>query len=109
MHVVMDTGSSDFWVKSNFMTIPPNGDIYNTTLSTTAEPFDQTFGVSYATGSADGVVWLDTLSIDAGDGSLVITGNPIECAVDLGGPTNIFDGILGLSMVGIPYITSLRF
>jgi len=105
----MDTGSSDFWVKSNFMTIPPNSNIYNTTLSTTAEPFDQTFSIGYSSGSADGVVWLDTLSIDAGDGTLVITGNPIECAVDLGGATNILDGILGLSMVGTPYMTSLKF
>jgi len=104
----MDTGSEDFWVKSNFMTIPPNSNIYNTTLSTTAEPFDQTFNSAYSSGSAEGVVWLDTLSIDAGDGTLVITGNPIECAVNLGGATQDFDGILGLSMVGIPYVASLR-
>jgi hypothetical protein len=70
---------------------------YNASNSTTAEKWEgQSFGAAYGAGSTYGLVWQDTVYVDG----ILVSGNPIECAQNLG---QFFvdlpgvDGILGLS------------
>jgi hypothetical protein len=74
---------------------------YNATISTTSQPFTgQSFNIAYASGSVYGNVWLDDVSISGNEGTILITGNPIECAQVVGGAFSSLpavDGILGLN------------
>lgn len=59
---------------------------YNATKSSTATRFPgQSFNINYASGSVYGTVWQDVLWVDGNEGSIGVTGNPIECAQNVGG------------------------
>lgn len=72
-----------------------------TTSSTAVNSKTQSFNVNYASGSAYGVVWEDTVWIDGGV-SIGVTGNPVECAQNVGGDTlpalTAVDGLFGLNL-----------
>jgi hypothetical protein len=101
--VIFDTGSADFWLWSWQMaaSIRKNHRYYNATSSTTAGQFPgQSFNINYASGAAYGTVWFDTVWVDGSDGSIGVTGNPVECAQNVGGALPSLpavDGIMGLN------------
>lgn len=98
-------------------TITKGRKIYNATLSSESSRWNgQSFNVPYASGSAYGLVWQDTVWAD---GDIGIIGNPVECAQDVGGDnlkalTGV-DGIMGLntwindSELPVPQQTWLNF
>lgn len=75
--------------------------IYNATNSTTSTRYlGQSFDIAYAAGTVYGTVWEDTLWVDGSDGSIGVTGNPVECAQNIGGAFSSLpavDGIMGLN------------
>ncbi|KAG9231764.1 aspartic peptidase domain-containing protein [Amylocarpus encephaloides] len=100
-NIMFDTGSGDFWVWSWLMpqTLTNGRNVYNATKSSESDRLTgQSFNVNYAQGSAYGVVWQDTVTVN---GEYSIQGNPVECAQNVGG-TNLpgltgVDGIMGLN------------
>lgn len=78
-----------------------NHRIYNATNSTSAARYTgQSFNIAYASGSVYGTVWQDTVWIDGSDGSIGVSGNPVECAQNIGGAFSTLtavDGIMGLN------------
>lgn len=96
LYVIFDTGSGDFWLWSWQMpaSVRNNHRYYNATNSSTATIYPgQTFSVAYASGSAHGNVWQDVVWIDGLDGSIGVTGNPIECAQNVGGALTVLPAI----------------
>ncbi|CAG8973816.1 hypothetical protein HYALB_00005561 [Hymenoscyphus albidus] len=102
LQILFDTGSGDFWVWSWLMpeTITQGRRIYNASNSHASARWPgQSFNIPYASGSAYGLVYQDTVWADGLEFGL--TGTPVECAQDVGGDrlkqlTNV-DGIMGLN------------
>jgi len=103
LHLVFDTGSGDLWVWSWEMSTGTLGTHarYNATPSTTSEQYTgQSFNIAYASGTVYGNVWLDNMSVSGNEGTILVEGNPIECAQNVGGAFSTLpavDGILGLN------------
>jgi hypothetical protein len=85
------------WLMPQTLTAGRN--VYNGTKSTESARWNgQSFNVAYSRGSAYGLVWQDTVTVN---GEYPIVGNPVECAQNLGGDnlaalTGV-DGIMGLN------------
>jgi hypothetical protein len=74
---------------------------YNASASSSSSLMDgQSWGVSYGSSEAFGVVWSDTVIMDAGNQFFGVVGNPVECAQGVDTFFQDFtgiDGIMGLS------------
>uniref|UniRef100_A0A4W2HE09 Pregnancy-associated glycoprotein 1-like n=1 Tax=Bos indicus x Bos taurus TaxID=30522 RepID=A0A4W2HE09_BOBOX len=94
--VVFDTGSSDFWVPSDFCTSPDciTHVRFRQHQSSTFRPTNKTFSITYGSGRMRGVVVHDTVRI----GDLVSTDQPFGLSVsEYGFKDRAYDGILGLN------------
>ncbi|XP_061263757.1 pregnancy-associated glycoprotein 1-like [Bos javanicus] len=94
--VVFDTGSSDFWVPSDFCTSPDciTHVRFRQHQSSTFRPTNKTFSITYGSGRMRGVVVHDTVRI----GDLVSTDQPFGLSVsEYGFKGRAYDGILGLN------------
>ncbi|XP_019810032.2 pregnancy-associated glycoprotein 1-like [Bos indicus] len=94
--VVFDTGSSDFWVPSDFCTSPDciTHVRFRKRQSSTFRPTNKTFSITYGSGRMRGVVVHDTVRI----GDLVSTDQPFGLSVsEYGFKGRVYDGILGLN------------
>uniref|UniRef100_A0A8B9XXD6 Peptidase A1 domain-containing protein n=1 Tax=Bos mutus grunniens TaxID=30521 RepID=A0A8B9XXD6_BOSMU len=94
--VVFDTGSSDFWVPSDFCTSPDciTHVRFRKRQSSTFRPTNKTFSITYGSGRMRGVVVHDTVRI----GDLVSTDQPFGLSVsEYGFKDRAYDGILGLN------------
>lgn len=103
LYLLFDTGSGDFWVWSWLMptSLTAGHTIYTATDSSTSERFSgQSFNLQYLSGTAYGTVWTDSLYVDGTEGTIGVTGNPIECADNIGGAfasLPAVDGVMGLN------------
>ena len=97
----LDTGSVDFWLFSNLLdnkTVLESHRVYEPLDSHTAVATGQTWNVTYGAGSAEGIVFNDTLII----GGFTIKNQSVEAAVQVdpiqfSSPDFTFDGMLGLA------------
>lgn len=99
--MVLDTGSSDFWVFSNLMPkVQSKGHLtYNVTSKNLMK--GQTFGVHYGDGSsAGGPVYADKVAI----GGVTVTAQAVEAATSA---SSLFvgetaaDGLMGMAFIGL--------
>ncbi|XP_025142257.1 pregnancy-associated glycoprotein 1 isoform X2 [Bubalus bubalis] len=100
--VVFDTGSSDFWVPSDFCTSPACSTHvrFIHLQSSTFRPTNKTFRITYGSGRMKGVVVHDTVRI----GDLVSTDQPFGLSVEeYGFEGRAYDGILGLNYPNISW------
>ena len=104
--VILDTGSTDFWVLSNLLnnkTLLVNHTVYEPLDSHTAVMTGQIWNVGYDIGSAEGIVFNDTITF----GGLVIRNQAVEAAVELDPdiyftPDAPADGTMGLAPFTLP-------
>lgn len=104
--VILDTGSSDFWLFSNLINNKTGLSIhtvYEPLNSSSAVMTGQTWSIQYGIGSAEGIVFNDTITF----GGFVIDNQAVEAAVKV--DPNIFftpdapaDGIMGLAPFSQP-------
>ncbi|XP_061262521.1 pregnancy-associated glycoprotein 1-like isoform X1 [Bos javanicus] len=99
--VVFDTGSSDLWVPS-FCTMPAcSAPVWFRQLqSSTFQPTNKTFTITYGSGSMKGFLAYDTVRI----GDLVSTDQPFGLSVvEYGLEGRNYDGVLGLNYPNISF------
>lgn len=91
--VIFDTGSSNLWVPSSSCSGCGASNSFDVSSSASYFALDESFSISYGSGSAEGTVGSDTVSI----GSLSTTAEFGLITSATGFATSDFDGICGLA------------
>jgi hypothetical protein len=102
-YVIYDTGSSDLWLPSIECSTCSGHNLYNSSQSSTYIDNDETFSITYGSGSVSGDIATDNFQIGDLSVSQVTFGSVTE---ESSGISSLdFDGVVGLAFGGIAQVT----